>query len=184
MVPRNAARRHVCERAAKELARRETHRYRVPRDMATGEVSLECLPTRMAELDITFVHTTGRAVKTQGAHKEAGKSVKIREAMKRQHHAKAGTSGNTYATLAHETHGRLEDEAKEQSRMLADEACRHSSMQRLAFVRNLETELSVATVKGNALVFQSCICQLARKTGKAKGGNMPTRSSRIDPASH
>ena len=59
--------------------------------------------------------------------------------------------------------------------MLADEACSHSSMQRLAFARNLKTELSVATVKGNALVFQSCICQLARKTGKAfqKGATCP-----------
>ena len=53
---------------------------------------------------------------------EAGKSVKIREAMKREQHAKAGTSGYTYATLAHETHGRVGDEAKEQIKMLADEA--------------------------------------------------------------
>ena len=34
----------------------------------------------------------------------------------------AGTSGYTYATLAHETHGRVGDEAKEQIKMLADEA--------------------------------------------------------------
>ena len=97
---------------------------------------------------------------TQGAHKEADKSVKIREATKRNHHAK-GTSGYTYATLAHETHGRLGDEAKEQIRLLADEACSDSSVQRSAFVGNLKTKLSVATAKGNALVFQSCICQLA-----------------------
>ena len=32
---------------------------------------------------------------------------------------------------------------------------------------HLCTELSVATVKGNALVFQACIRQLAQKTGKA-----------------
>ena len=75
--------------------------------------------------------------------------------------------GYIYATLAHETHGRLGDEAKEQIRMLADEACGHSSVQRSAFVRNLKTELSIATVKGSALVFHSYICQLARKTGKA-----------------
>ena len=45
--------------------------------------------------------------------------------------------------------------------MLADEACSHSSVQISMCSRNLETELSVATVKGNALVFQACICQLA-----------------------
>ena len=49
--------------------------------------------TRMVELVVTFVHTTGKAGRTQGAHKEAGKSVRIREATKRRHHAKAGTSG-------------------------------------------------------------------------------------------
>ena len=76
-------------------------------------------------------------------------------------------SGYTYATLAHETHGRLGDEAKEQIRILADEACCHSSVNRSTFIRNLKTELSVATVKGDALVFQACISQLARKTGKA-----------------
>ena len=138
----------------------------------------------MVELDITFVHTTGTAGRIQGAHKEAGKSVKIREATKRKHHAKAGTSGHTHAMLAHETRGYLGYEAKEQIRMLADEACSHSSVQRSAFVRNLKTELSVATMKGNALVFQACIRQLARKTGKAfqKSGIMPTCRSRIDPA--
>ena len=73
--------------------------------------------TRMVALVVTFVHTTGKAGRTQGAHKEAVKSVKIREATKRKHHAKAGTSGYTYATLAHETHGRLGDEAKEQIRI-------------------------------------------------------------------
>ena len=78
--------------------------------------------TTVVELDVTFVHTTGTAGRTQGAHKEAGASVKIGENSKRKHHAKAGTSGCTYATLAHETHGRLGGEAKKQIRMLADEA--------------------------------------------------------------
>ena len=66
-------------------------------------------------------------------------------------------------------------EAKEQIRMLADETCSHSSVQTLALVWNLKTKLSVATVKGNALVFQSCIGQLARKTGEAfqKGATRP-----------
>ena len=36
--------------------------------------------TRMVELDVTFVHTTGTAGRTQGARKEASKSVKMREA--------------------------------------------------------------------------------------------------------
>ena len=66
----------------------------------------------MVELDITFVHTTGTVGRTQEVHKEAGKSVKIREATKRRHHAKAGTSGYTSA---------FGDEAKEQMTMLADE---------------------------------------------------------------
>ena len=60
--------------------------------------------------------------RTQGSRQ----SVRIREATKGRHHAKAGTSGYTYAHLVHETHGRLGDEAKEQIRILADEACCHS----------------------------------------------------------
>ena len=51
--------------------------------------------------------------------------------------------------------------------MLADDACSYSSVQRSAFVMNLKTALSVATVKGSGFVFQACICRLARKTGKA-----------------
>ena len=118
--------------------------------------------TRMVELEVTFVDTTGTAGRPQGAHKEAGKSVRIREATKRRYHAKVGTSVYTYATLAHETHGRLGDEAKEQIRILADEACCHSLVNRSTFIRNLKTELCVATVKRNAPVFQSCISQLGR----------------------
>ena len=117
--------------------------------------------TIMVELDVTFVHTTGMAGRTQGGNKEAGPSVSIRETSKRRHRVKEGTLGYAYATLAHETHGRLGDEAKEHIRMLADEACSRSSVQRSAVVRNLKTELSVATFKGNAVVFQSYICRLA-----------------------
>ena len=62
------------------------------------------------------------AGRTQGAHKETGKSVNVREATKRKHHAKVSTSGYTYAMLAHEVHGRLGDEAKEQIKIFADEA--------------------------------------------------------------
>ena len=69
---------------------------------------------------MNFDHTT--AGRTQGAHKEAGESVRIREANKRRHHARKGTSGYTSVALAHETHGRLGEEAKEQIRILADEA--------------------------------------------------------------
>ena len=99
------------------------------------------------------------AGRTQGAHKKAGKSVRIREATKRKHHEKVVTSGYTYATLPHETHGRLGNEAKEQIRILADKACCHTSVKRSTFIRNLKTERSAATVKGNALVFQACISQ-------------------------
>ena len=59
---------------------------------------------RMVELEGTSVHTTGTAGRTQGAHKEAGKSVRIREVNKRRHNAKARISGYIYATLAHGTH--------------------------------------------------------------------------------
>ena len=86
---------------------------------------------------MNFVHTTGTAGRTQDAHKEAGKSIRIREDTNRRHHAKAGTSGYKYASLAHETHGRLGDEAKQQIRMLEDEACCHSSVNRSTFIRNL-----------------------------------------------
>ena len=54
-------------------------------------------------------------------------------------------------------------------------ACCHSSVNRSTFIRNSKTELIFATVKGNALVFQACISQLARKSGKAfqKGATCP-----------
>ena len=65
----------------------------------------------------TFIHTTGTAGSTQGAHKEAGKSVRIFEANKIQHLAKVGTSGYTHATLAHGTQGRMGGEAEEQIRI-------------------------------------------------------------------
>ena len=47
--------------------------------------------------------------------------------------------------------------------------------QQIDFHTNLKTEPSVTTVKGNTLVFQACISQLARKTGKAfhKGATCP-----------
>ena len=65
----------------------------------------------------------------------------------------------------------------------ADEACSYSSVHRSAFVRNLKTELSVATVKGNALVFETCLCQKDRQ-GVSERGNMPSCRNRRDPASH
>ena len=73
-------------------------------------------------------------------------------------------------------HGRLGLEAKEQIKMMAAEACSHgSAVDRSVFVRNLKTEQSVATVKGNAPVFHACTCQLARVTGKdfQKGASCP-----------
>ena len=72
---------------------------------------------RMVEMDVIFLHTTGAAGRSQGAQKAAVKSVKIHEATRRKQHAKVGTSRYTNVTLAHETHGRLGDEAKEQIRM-------------------------------------------------------------------
>ena len=46
------------------------------------------------------------------------------------------------------------DAAKEQIRILADEACCHSSVNRSTLIRNLKTELSVATVKAMPLCFR------------------------------
>ena len=59
--------------------------------------------------------------------------------------------------------------------MTAAEACSHGALDRSAFVTNLKTEVSVVTVKGNALVFHASACQLARKTGQAvqKGASCP-----------
>ena len=46
---------------------------------------------------------------------------------------------------------------------------------RSTFIRNLKTELSVATVKGNAVVFQACISQLAqRRVRLSKRDNLPS----------
>ena len=85
-----------------------------------------------------------------------------------------GKPGHDHLHLLRYT-GILYHYTKEQIRILADEACCHSSVNRSTFIRNLKTELSVATVKGSALVFQACISQLARKTGKAfqKGATCP-----------
>ena len=59
--------------------------------------------TIMVELEVTFCShnarrggaSMGGVGRTQGGHKETGKSCKIREATKRKNHAKAGTSGYT-----------------------------------------------------------------------------------------
>ena len=86
------------------------------------------------------------------------------------------------SVLAHETHSRLGGEAEEQNRMIAHEACSHISVQRSAFVRNLSTDLSVATLKDNATVSQPP----GPKDGKSfsKSVIMPTCRSRINLASH
>ena len=85
-------------------------------------------------LDVTLrshdrddVEDSGR---TQGSRQEFNEVNKIR------HHVKERSSGYKYATLAHVTHGRLGDEAKEQIRVFGDEACSHSSMKRLACTMN------------------------------------------------
>ena len=59
--------------------------------------------TLMVELDVTFDLSTGRTGRAQGAHKGTGECVKQRQKAKGRHHAKAGTAGYTFATLAHET---------------------------------------------------------------------------------
>ena len=79
---------------------------------------LGVLLTRMVELDVTFVHTTrgqrgGLRAHTRKQEKVSGYVKPPREGtMQRLGHR--GTSGYIYATLAHENHGRLGDEAKEQ----------------------------------------------------------------------
>ena len=100
MLPRNAARRHTPLPGAQGCSNRVE--------------LIGVYLTRMVVLDVAFVRTTRMAGRNQGAHKEAGKSLMNREATKKTPHAKVGTSGYTYATLAHETHGRLGDEAREQ----------------------------------------------------------------------
>ena len=61
--------------------------------------------TRMMELDVTFVHTTGTEGRTQGAHEKAGKSFRIREATKRKQHVsapkKVSEEGKRAASVQH-----------------------------------------------------------------------------------
>ena len=104
-----------------------------------------------------------------------GAPVKQREKTKRSHHAQVGTPGYKFATLAHETHGSLGGEAQQQIKLMADEACSHGAVGRSAFAGNLKTELSLATVKGNARVLHACTCQVANMTGEAvqKGASCP-----------
>ena len=59
------------------------------------------------------------------------------------YHVSLRCIGYPYAALAHQCHGSLGDEVKEQMRMSADEACSHGSVQRSALVRSLKTELSI-----------------------------------------
>ena len=71
MVPRNATRRHVCVQAAKETAPpfARLHGAPLPGSQGYGNRGdlLTLSLTRMVELDVTFVHTTGTAGRTQGA---------------------------------------------------------------------------------------------------------------------
>ena len=62
----------------------------------------------------------------------------------------------------HETRGRSGDDAKEHTRKLAEEVYSNSPVHRTALVRNLKTELGVATVKGNAPVFEACVHKLTQ----------------------
>lgn len=106
MVARNAVRRHVREQAAKQSSPQNVGKNtctmfagiqqqgRPPRSVAN----------KIVDLDVTFVHTTEAAGRAQAPQKGAGKSVKICAATKRKQHAKGGTSGYTYATLAHAAH--------------------------------------------------------------------------------
>ena len=85
------------------------------------------------------------------------------------------TSGYTFAAVTHEKHGRLGGKAQEQIELMADKSCSHGAVDSSAFVRNLKTALSLATVKGNALVFHARTCRSAKMTGKAfqKGASWP-----------
>ena len=85
------------------------------------------------------------------------------------------SSGVTYATLAQETrgHDRWEDEAQEQIRMLADEACSHTSVQRAAVFRNLK--LSLALLQSRAMPWCSSHAFASwpeRRERRSKRGNM------------
>ena len=122
---------------------------------------------RMVEMDYTVVLCTGETARKTGAHTEAGKCAKAREKQKCNHHAKGGTTGYDFVPIVIETHGRLGEAAKAEIKYLADVASSGGRVDRGAFIRNFKTELSVAHVKGNALVFQACFGQLARITGKA-----------------
>ena len=147
MVPMNAARRHVCEQAAENRHLQMQGISLLPRFGGYGNrrdmlgVSL----TRMVELDVTVVHTTGTAGRTQGAHKEAAESVRIREATKRRR-GHRGTPMQLLRMRPTDDWGTRPRNRSESSNE-ANEACCRSTIVESVFIRNLKTELSVATVK-------------------------------------
>lgn len=131
MVPRNAARACLSKQLNNLHLQKQGHTpLRGSRGHENRETLLGVSLTRMMQLHVTFSHITETAGRTRGAHEEAGKSVRTHEANKGRHHAKEGTSGYIYATLAHETHGRVGTQRKKQIRVLADENCSHSSANR------------------------------------------------------
>ena len=128
--------------------------------------------TLMVELDVTFDLSTGRTGRAQGAHREqvnvSSNGRRPREGIM-QRRVPQGTPLLPWRTRL------LRGDAQEQIKLMVDEACSHGPVESFVFVRNFKTELSVATVKRNALVLRAPTCQLARKTEKAfqKGASCP-----------
>ena len=138
--------------------------------------------THEVELDVTFVLTTRKTVEVtrspqlskgmcQGTLKDQGEPLRL-------------------ATLAHEANGRRGDEAQEQARCMADEACSHGPVDILAHFRNgveelnaLKTGLSVATVNGNAPVFYVHVSRPERRQGFPERSLLRTCRNRMDPSS-
>ena len=103
----------------------------------------------MVELDVTFIHTMGTAGSTRGAQKQA----KVSRSMNSTRDGTMGSWGHQ-GTYMQQLHMRPTDdsgtrlafpnrhEAKEQIRILANEARCHSTVNRTMFIRNLKTAVS------------------------------------------
>ena len=124
--------------------------------------------TRMVELDVTFVLTTGKMGRTKGAREGTGERCQGAGEGQKQIPCEIRHAWVHFCHIGTRDARALGFGSQGTDQMMADAACRHgSAVDRSAFVRNMKTELGVAAVKGGALVFHVCTCQLARVMGRA-----------------
>ena len=130
--------------------------------------------------DVSVVHPAGATeLQARKSHKVAGASAAARDAEKRAKHT-AHAGGYTFVPLSVESYGRMGEPAMAFLRLLADKAAAAGRVDRGAFIRNAQCELSVALCRGNALVFQGCYGCLAKASGSSWSPGAERCSAEVD----